>query len=74
MCVHPNHPVDKTLGQHFTKLTSWIWIEKSDFREIDSADYYRLVPGKTIRLKYTDFVQYVKHEEMKDTETPNKEN
>jgi glutaminyl-tRNA synthetase len=38
-----------------------IYIERSDFREVDSKEYYRLAPGKTIRLKYSDFVQYKSH-------------
>jgi glutaminyl-tRNA synthetase len=60
--LHPNHPVDKTKGTHFTKLTDSIVIEKNDFREVDAADYYRLAPGKVIRLKYADFVKYESHE------------
>lgn len=27
-----------------------MYIEKSDFREVDSADYFRLAPGKTVGL------------------------
>ncbi|VBB18330.1 glutamine tRNA-synthetase [Yasminevirus sp. GU-2018] len=60
-CVHPNHPSVKMLGDHTTMLGDTIYLERSDFREVDSPDYYRLAPGKTIRLRYADFVKYVDH-------------
>lgn len=63
LCDHPNHPVDKVKSSHTTELTENILIEKSDFREKDSSDYYRLAPGKVIRLRYADFVEYVSHDE-----------
>lgn len=62
MCDHPNHPSDKTKSTHTTELTENIVIEKSDFRSVDSPDYYRLAPGKVIRLRYADFVEYVSHD------------
>ena len=37
------------------------YIERSDFREVDSPDYYRLAPGKTIRLRYGPYLEYVSH-------------
>lgn len=57
ICVHPNHPVNKDYGYHETKLTNTIYIDRCDFREIDSLDYYRLAPNKIVRLKYSDFVK-----------------
>jgi len=69
LSLHPNHPVDKSKGTHFTKLTDSIVIEKNDFREVDSPDYYRLAPGKVIRLKYADFVKYESHEKKNETTT-----
>jgi glutaminyl-tRNA synthetase len=64
-CPHQNHPVDKTMGSHQTLLSKNIFIEKSDFREVDSPNYYRLAPSKTIRLKYADFITYVSHVQHK---------
>lgn len=61
-CNHPNHPNDESIGSHDTILSREIFIEKSDFRDVDSPDYYRLAPGKTIRLKYSQFVNYVSHD------------
>jgi glutaminyl-tRNA synthetase len=60
-CTHPNHPTDLNMGSHTTTLTKDIFIEKTDFREIDDPNYYRLAPNKTIRLRYADFVQYISH-------------
>lgn len=54
-CNHPNHPV-LDLGMHSTILTNDLYIERSDYRDKDSPDYYRLAPGKTVRLKYADFI------------------
>lgn len=39
-----------------------IWIERSDFRVVDSPDFYRLAPGKTVRLRYDNFIEYVSFE------------
>lgn len=61
LCDHPNHPFDKIKGSHTTVLKNSVLIERSDFRKIDSPDYYRLAPGKTIRMRYADFVEYVSH-------------
>ena len=56
-CPHPNHPTAKDKGSHVTHLTERIWIERADFREVDSADYYRLAPHKVVRLRFSDFVR-----------------
>jgi glutaminyl-tRNA synthetase len=58
-CLHQNHP--KSKETHDTILTEYIYIESTDFREIDDPDFYRLAPGKTIRLRYGPFIQYVSH-------------
>jgi glutaminyl-tRNA synthetase len=58
-CLHQNHP--KSKETHDTILTDHIYIESTDFREIDDPDFYRLAPGKTIRLRYGPFIQYVSH-------------
>jgi len=58
-CLHQNHP--KSKETHDTILTEYIYIESTDFREVDDPDFYRLAPGKTIRLRYGPFIQYVSH-------------
>lgn len=62
ICIHPNHPTDISMLFHETNLTKEVYIEKSDFREIDSSDYFRLAPNKTIRYRYADFVKYKSHD------------
>ena len=59
VCMHQNHP--KSKDTHETILTKNLYIESSDFREVDDPDFYRLAPGKTIRLRYGPFIQYVSH-------------
>lgn len=57
-CEHASGTTDPA---HLTTLAKDIWIERSDFREVDEKSYFRLAPGKTIRLRYADFVEYVSH-------------
>jgi len=46
----PFSPKDSKMGSHKIKLTKRIYIDRSDFREVDSKDYFRLAPGKTVGL------------------------
>ncbi|KAJ2780223.1 Glutaminyl-tRNA synthetase [Coemansia javaensis] len=43
-------PRDEALGKHSVPFTRTLYIDASDFREVASADYYRLAPGKTVGL------------------------
>ncbi|KAK3353904.1 tRNA synthetases class I, catalytic domain-containing protein [Lasiosphaeria hispida] len=43
------------MGSHKIKFTKTIYIDRSDFREVDSKDYFRLAPGKTVGLLYAPF-------------------
>ena len=51
-------------GDHSTILSKKIYIDRTDFREIDDKSYYRLAPNKTVRLRYADFIEYVSHEKQ----------
>jgi len=66
-CDHPTYPPNhvKKEIKHMTTLTKSVYIEKKDFRELDEKNYYRLAPGKTIRLRYGPFVEYVSHDKDK---------
>lgn len=46
----PFSPKDSKMGSHKIRLTKRIYIDRSDFREVDSKDYFRLAPGKTVGL------------------------
>jgi len=46
----PNHPKDATRGSHVVPLSPVIYIEQSDFREVDVKGYKRLAPNKSVGL------------------------
>ncbi|KAI8069625.1 tRNA synthetases class I, catalytic domain-containing protein [Gongronella butleri] len=46
----PNKPRDASMGEHVVPFTKVVYIDRSDFREQDSKDYYRLAPGKSVGL------------------------
>lgn len=41
---------DAKMGLHKVPFTRTVYIDRSDFREVDSADYFRLAPGKSVGL------------------------
>ena len=63
ICEHSNHPLNKNFYSHNTILDKNIYIEKSDFKEVDDKNYYRIAPGKIVRLKYADFIKYESHDD-----------
>ncbi|CAG8979782.1 hypothetical protein HYALB_00011590 [Hymenoscyphus albidus] len=46
----PFSPKIPAMGSHKVKMTKTVYIERSDFREVDSKDYFRLAPGKSVGL------------------------
>ena len=48
----PNHPTKAEFGTRTLTLTKTAFIDREDFREADSKDFYGLAPGKTVRLRY----------------------
>ncbi|KAL9004303.1 MAG: hypothetical protein Q9188_002875 [Gyalolechia gomerana] len=52
-----NVPFSKDLayGSHSIPFTKKVYIERSDFREVDSDDYFRLAPGKSVGLLKAPF-------------------
>ena len=46
---------DPAMGVHTIPFTKTVYIERSDFREVDSPDYFRLAPGKTVGLMKAPF-------------------
>ncbi|KAF7869935.1 hypothetical protein EAF04_004719 [Stromatinia cepivora] len=43
------------MGSHKVKLTKTVYIERNDFREVDSKDYFRLAPGKSVGLLHIPY-------------------
>lgn len=46
-----NNPEDENAGSHNITFSRELWIEKEDFMECPPNKYFRLTPGKEVRLK-----------------------
>jgi glutaminyl-tRNA synthetase len=51
-----NHPDDPSMGTRTVPFSKVLYIERDDFREVPPKQYYRLSPGKEVRLRYAYFV------------------
>ena len=47
-----NNPENPEAGKRMVPLSRELYIEADDFREAPEADFFRLVPGGEVRLKY----------------------
>lgn len=52
---------------HEIKVGNVLYIDKEDFRTVDTPKYFRLAPGKIVRLKYFGLVKYVSHNDDENT-------
>jgi glutaminyl-tRNA synthetase len=52
----PNHPGDESFGKRKVPLTREIYIERDDFMENPPNKYFRLAPGKEVRLRYACYI------------------
>lgn len=71
MCHSKNNPEDISTGIREIPFTREILIEKEDFMETPSKKYFRLAPGKMVRLKGAYIIQcddFVKDENGEITE------
>ncbi|KAL8878306.1 MAG: hypothetical protein Q9192_008481, partial [Flavoplaca navasiana] len=46
---------DPSFGTHVVPFTKTVYIDRSDFREVDSKDFFRLAPGKSVGLLKVPF-------------------
>jgi len=51
-----NNPEDLAAGTRKVPFSRVLYIEQEDFREVPPPKYYRLAPGREIRLRYAYFV------------------
>jgi glutaminyl-tRNA synthetase len=51
-----NNPEDSTAGTRQVPFSRELYIESEDFREVPPPKYYRLSPGKEVRLRNAYFV------------------
>lgn len=52
-----NNPEDPSMGTRNVPFSKVIYIEKDDFRESPPKDFYRLAPGREVRLRYAYFIR-----------------
>lgn len=52
-----NNPEDATAGTRHIPFTREIYIEQDDFMENPPKDFYRLGPGREVRLRYAYFLK-----------------
>lgn len=61
-----NNPEDTSMGVRKVPFSRELFIDQDDFREVPPPKYYRLSPGKEIRLRYAYFIKCV--DVIKDAE------
>jgi len=49
--ISANNPEDNTAGNRNVPFSRTVYIEKDDFREVPPPKFYRLSPGREVRLK-----------------------
>lgn len=52
----PNHPSKPEMGERKVPLTREIYIEQDDFMEDPPRKYFRLAPGREVRLRYACYI------------------
>jgi glutaminyl-tRNA synthetase len=61
------NPEDPSAGKRTVPFSRELWIEKDDFREDPPRKYFRLAPGREVRLKYAYYITCA--EVVKDAKT-----
>ena len=62
-----NNPEDQSMGKSKIPFSKTIFIERDDFREDPPKKYFRLAPGKEVRLRYAYIIKC--EDVRKDPET-----
>jgi glutaminyl-tRNA synthetase len=52
-----NNPEDESAGARKVPFSRELWIERDDFMENPPAKFYRLSPGREVRLRYAYFIK-----------------
>jgi glutaminyl-tRNA synthetase len=55
----PNHPKDAAMGFRKVPFSRVLYIDAEDFIEIPPKKFYRLAPGREVRLRYGYFIKCV---------------
>jgi glutaminyl-tRNA synthetase len=51
-----NNPEDEKAGTRKVPFSKYLYIESEDFREVPPKKYYRLSPGREVRLRYAYYI------------------
>jgi glutaminyl-tRNA synthetase len=51
-----NNPEDPSAGTRKVPFSKVLYIERDDFREVPPPKYFRLAPGREVRLRYAYFI------------------
>jgi glutaminyl-tRNA synthetase len=62
-----NHPKDSSMGTRKVPFSRVLYIEREDFREDPPKKFFRLAPGREVRLRYAYYITCV--EVVKDERT-----
>jgi len=54
-----NHPKDPSMGTRKVPFSRVLYIEREDFREDPPKKFFRLAPGREVRLRYAYFITCV---------------
>jgi glutaminyl-tRNA synthetase len=54
-----NNPEDQSMGTRKIPFSYTLFIEQDDFMENPPKDYYRLTPGREVRLRYAYFIKCI---------------
>jgi glutaminyl-tRNA synthetase len=52
-----NHPSDPTMGTRKVPFSNTVYIERDDFQEEPAKGFFRLAPGREVRLRYAYIVR-----------------
>lgn len=52
----PLHPEEESYGRRKVPFSRELWIEREDFREEAPRKFFRMVPGREVRLRYAYYV------------------
>jgi glutaminyl-tRNA synthetase len=52
-----NNPEDASAGTRRVPFARELWIERADFREDPPKQFFRLAPGREVRLRYAYFIR-----------------
>ena len=63
----PYHPQNPGMGSRKVPFSRVLYIEREDFQEIPPKKFYRLAPGREVRLRYGYFIKCVNV--VKDSKT-----